>query len=74
MGCKYEWKNNFSSKKFTAKQKFKICISKNTYQTERLAKGAAERLSIVSGETIPNRPYKCPICLLWHLTSKRGNE
>lgn len=43
-----------------------ICKSKYAY----LSKSGAKK----HGGQLGNRPYKCPICRLWHLTSQKKTE
>lgn len=52
------------------------CRAKQVWRTEQQATNAMVRLRKAMdryGKTFtPVRPYRCPVCGLWHLTSRPG--
>jgi hypothetical protein len=44
-----------------------ICTRKRVYLSQQLAENAAWLFELVFGD--PSRPYKCPWCPDWHLTT-----
>lgn len=50
----------------------KMCESKIGYSNMIVAFCAAGRLSVIHGNE--QRPYQCPLCRKWHLTTKPKRE
>lgn len=44
----------------------RMCVRKHSYPTRSAAKSAARKWG--------RKVYRCPICRLWHLTSRRATH
>ena len=52
--------------------RMRMCFGKKTYPTQTKAISAAIGSSRTFGK--PMRPYRCPVCKKWHLTSDIGES
>ena len=52
-----------------------VCRSKKAYRSRRIAKARAQSLRLTHalglGAVPRQKPYRCPICTLWHLRTRK---